>query len=147
MVTKELSESAVELNAILDNCSEEVLAKIPFKLKELLKKIESKTYRFSYDSNKSLNEQKLKPKTRRLLALIYSDYLCTGNEKEKYLKQLNEFFEEEKRVKEEKYDYNNLFKKERKEIEEISNNALVREPEKDTIMIRIVKFFKKIINR
>jgi hypothetical protein len=64
------------------------LAKIPNKFRKFLEKIESKTYTFTYDSTKSLNEQKLKPKTRRLLSLIYSDYLCTVSEKQEYLKRL-----------------------------------------------------------
>lgn len=146
MVSKELSESAVEINAILDKCSEKVLAKIPFKLKELLKKIESKTYKFSYDSNKSLNEQKLKPKTRRLLALIYADYLCTVNEKEEYLRQLNDFFEEEKRIKYEKYNPDNMFKRERKEIKEISNNILV-ENKKEGFFKMLIRNIKKMLFR
>ena len=147
MITKELRESAVELNVIFENCSEEVLVKIPNKFRKFLEKIESKTYTFTYDSTKSLNEQKLKPKTRRLLSLIYSDYLCTEKEKQQYLKRLNNFFEEETRLKYEKYNPDNIFKKERKTIEKSSNNELVVESQKNTIIIKIIKFFKKIINR
>ena len=147
MITKELRESAVELNVIFENCSEEVLAKIPNKFRKFLEKIESKTYTFTYDSTKSLNEQKLKPKTRRLLSLIYSDYLCTVSEKQEYLKRLNNFFEEEKRLKYERYNLDKRFKKEKKIIENNSNDVLVVEQQKETIIIRIIKFFIKIIKR
>ena len=137
MVTKELSESAVELNKILENCSEEVIKKIPHKFREFLKKIESKTYKFDYDNNKRLNEQILKPKTRRLLALIYTDYLCSADEKEEYLKKVEQFFEEEERLKKEKYDSNNLFK--RKEPQNL------QPLKKESIMKKIIRFIKKLI--
>ena len=154
MVTKELSEAATELNVILENCSDEVLSKISVKFRKFLKDIESKTYKFKYDTNKSLNEQKLKPKTRRLLTLIYLDYLCTTTEKELYLSELNEFFEQQKKQRKDKYNTNDLFKREKiiKDKEEIAKQEqtctdIVTYQENHTIIDKIINFFRKLIKK
>ena len=88
MVTKELSEAAVEFNCILEYTSEELKNKIPQKFLDFLKNIQSQTYKFEYDKTKKLNEQNLKSKTRGLIALVYQDYICNENEKEEYIKKI-----------------------------------------------------------
>ena len=60
MVTKELSEAAVEFNSILEYTSEDLKNKIPKKFLDFLQSIQSKTYKFEYDKTKKLDEQKLK---------------------------------------------------------------------------------------
>ena len=47
MITKELSEAAVEFNCILKNASKDVVEKIPSEFITFLKSIESKTYKFN----------------------------------------------------------------------------------------------------
>ena len=49
MITKELSEAAVEINSIFDNMTTETLKKVPNNFRDFLKKISSKTYSFQYD--------------------------------------------------------------------------------------------------
>ena len=44
MVSKELSEAAVEINVILENTSPEIVSKIPKKFIVFLKEIASKNY-------------------------------------------------------------------------------------------------------
>ena len=46
MVTKELSEAAVEFNSILEYTSEDLKNKIPKKFLDFLQSIQSKTYKF-----------------------------------------------------------------------------------------------------
>ena len=100
MISNELRESAVELNAILANCSNEVLEKIPNKFKKFLKTIESDSYKFNYDTTKKLNEQNLKISTRRIIMLVYKDFICSKEEKEEYITELQNMVreKEEKRV-------------------------------------------------
>lgn len=147
MITKELSEAAVELNVILENSSKEVLAKIPNKFRNFMKEIESKTYKFDYDSNKSLNEQKIKPETRRLLALVYRDYLCTNEQKQEYIKLSNDFFEEYNRLKYEKYNVENIFKRERKIENDKKDKELLINKEQDNIINKIINYIKKIFTK
>ena len=52
MVTKELSEAAVEFNCILEYTSEELKNKIPQIFLDFLKNIQSQTYKFQYDKTK-----------------------------------------------------------------------------------------------
>ena len=89
MVTKELSEAAVEINSIFENMSVDLLNKIPKKFKIFFIRIASKDYKFEYNKTISLNEQKLLPQTKGILALIYRDYLCDEIEKENYNKEYN----------------------------------------------------------
>lgn len=81
MVTRELSEAAVEFNCILENSSKNIIEKIPTKFLDFMKDIASKTYEFNYDKSKSLNEQNLKPETRGLIALVYQYYICNDEQK------------------------------------------------------------------
>ena len=60
MVTKDLSEAAVEFKSILENCSDDIVNKIPTNFLKFIDKIASKTYKFNYDKTKSLIEQNLK---------------------------------------------------------------------------------------
>lgn len=115
MITRELRESATELNVIFDNCSIEVLDKIPNKFRKFLKEIASDTYEFKYDATKKLNEQKLKPKTRKIIMLIYRDYLCSGKEREEYITELEKKLRQKEEEKRKKYNPNELFKSRSKE--------------------------------
>ena len=114
MVTKELSEAAVEFNCILENSSKTIIEKIPIKFLNFMKEIASKTYEFNYDKSKSLNEQNLKPETRGLIALVYQDYLCDEEKKKQYLKKCSERMLKKELEKREKYNPDDLFKSRKK---------------------------------
>lgn len=91
MEMKELSEAAVEINSIFENMSSEMLNKIPKKLQNFFREIASKTYKFEYDKNKTLEEQSLKLKTKGIIALIYRDYICNQEERKDYINKYNNF--------------------------------------------------------
>ena len=116
MVTKELSEAAVEFNSILEYTSEDLKNKIPKKFLDFLQSIQSKTYKFEYDKTKKLDEQKLKPKTRGLIALVYQDYICNEAEKEEYIQKSQKLIKQIEESKREKYNPNDIFKDKKIEI-------------------------------
>lgn len=89
--TKELSKAAVEVNALLENVSEEVKNKIPKKFQEYLKEIEAYDYYFEYDASKSLEEQGFSEDALKIIGLIYKDYLCDENGKQEYLNHLKKY--------------------------------------------------------
>lgn len=96
MVTKELSQAAVEINSIFENMSDDLLNKIPLEFKKFFKEIESTEYKFEYDKKLKLSEQKLLPMTQGLLSLIYIIYLCEEEEKEEFYKEFAKIRNENK---------------------------------------------------
>ena len=142
MVTKELSEVAVEINSIFENMSIDLLNKIPQNFKEFFNKIASKDYKFEYDKTISLNEQRLLPKTKGILALIYRDYLCDEIEKENYNKEYNRVLMLKERQKQEKYNSNYIFKNKKNEIKDDYSNINLL-----PIEYKKISLFKKIFEK
>lgn len=144
MVTKELSESAVEINAIFENMSISLLSKIPENFRNFFIEIASENYKFEYNKLVSLNEQKLLPKTKGILALIYRDYLCNDIEKELYNKEYNRVL----MLKEqEKYNTNNLFKTKITKDNHSNINVLPIEYKKTSLFRKIIKKLKYILKK
>lgn len=144
IITKELSDAAVEINSLLDNVSEEVLNKIPKKFIEYLKDIESYDYYFEYDTSKTIEEQNFSGEALNLIGLIYKDYLCTEDEREDYsniLKQYNFKLEEEKR---EKYNPDTIFDNRKKENRE-DNTSLIEY--KESLFTKIISKIKSFLNK
>ena len=125
MITKEFSEAATEVNKILSYLPEEYVEKIPIKLREFFKNIESKDYIPNIDPYKSIDKQELQPKTKTLLTVIYRDYWCNEEERKEIDKVL---IENDKRYEEElrkKYNPDNIFKKKDEEIKEVEETTLI----------------------
>lgn len=89
--------------------------------KEILNVFEincNKEYKFSYNQNKTLNEQNVSPIAKTIIAILFRDYWATEIQKEKILEKERYDLEQIEKEKREKYNSDNLFKK--KEKEEIS---------------------------
>lgn len=136
-MTNEFRDAAVELNSIFNNMSEETLNKIPKSFVQFFKEIASDTYKFEYDKTKPLNEQKLLPKTKGLIALIYRDFLCNEERKEEYIKEYNKVIELKEKEKAERYDPDKIFKE--KTIKSNADNVLP--------VMKKTSFFRKIIDK
>ena len=148
MVTKELSEAAVEFNCILENSSKNIIEKIPTKFLDFMKDIASKTYEFNYDKSKSLNEQNLKPETRGLIALVYQDYICNNEQKKEYIRKSRLFANKMEDLKREKYNPDNIFKKQEqlKNTEEVMTNEVAMIEYKESIFKRFINRIKSIFH-
>ena len=147
MVTKELSEAAVEFNSILEYTSEDLKNKIPKKFLDFLQSIQSKTYKFEYDKTKKLDEQKLKPKTRGLIALVYQDYICNEAEKEEYIQKSQKLIKQIEESKREKYNPNDIFKDKKIENDRDTTNTVEIVEYKESIIKRIVRKIKNIFTK
>lgn len=126
MITKEFAEALAEINEILKYLPEEYVEKIPKKLRDFFKEIESKEYKTNIDPYKTLDEQDLKPKTKTLITVLYRNYWCNEEERaelDKILIENDKKYEEELR---EKYNPDNIFKKKDKdeEIKEVEETSL-----------------------
>ena len=102
MVTKEFAEASTELNKILEYLPNEYIEKIPTKLINFFKKVESKEYDANIDPYIELRKQKLLPKTKVLLTMLYRNYWCEEQERkelDKVLIENDKKYEEELREK------------------------------------------------
>ena len=147
MVTKELSEAAVEFNRILEYTSEDLKNKIPKKFLDFLQSIQSETYKFEYDKTKKLDEQKLKPKTRGLIALVYQDYICNDTEKEEYIQKSQKIIQQIEENKREKYNPNDIFKDKKIDNDKDTTNAVEIVEYKESVIKRIINKIKNIFTK
>lgn len=105
-----------EVDMILNYADEESLSKIPESLKQFIKENKS-DYITKINPEKDLKDQDLLYETKVILSVLYKDYWASQDEKKQLLEEEKaELIDIEKR-KNEKYNYNDLFKNKNNEIE------------------------------
>lgn len=144
MVNLEYANAYSEVLEILRYVSKEDYNKIPKEKIALFETNYNKEYNFTYDINKTLDEQNVSKKAKIIIAILFRDYWATDTQREK-IKTKEQY---DRKIKEEenreKYNPDNLFKKheETENIEAITeNNQII--PYKDSF---INKLFNKILN-
>lgn len=142
---KEINEVAVEINSIFDNMSIELLNTIPLKIRKFFKNNASNKYIFEYDKTKSLKEQKIKDKTRGIIALLYRDYICNDVERKEFNEIYTAFVNKEEEEKRALFNSNNLFNK--KDIKILKNNYNNKENNSLETINENQNFIRKIFNR
>lgn len=136
MVTTNYKIAYSEVLEILKHISEEEYNKIPNDMIELFKINANNDNEFVYNPNKTLEEQNVSETARTIIAILFRDYWATETQKEKIIAKQN--YDREK-IKEEKYNYNNLFK---------SKSSLFNENiEEQRLIIYKESVFKKIFNK
>lgn len=144
MVTKEFADASAELMKIMEYLPKEEVEKIPNKLLEFFKNIESKNYKLQIDPNKPLEEQDIKEKTKDLIAVLYRNYWCDDEERnilDRRLLENNKKYEKELR---EKYSVDNIFKSRKKPMNENKkvNMIVVRKKWYNKLIDKIKSIFK-----
>ncbi|OKZ56463.1 MAG: hypothetical protein BHV99_05880 [Clostridium sp. 26_21] len=136
-----------EIDEILNLLENDYREKVPKKVRDFFKEEKMKDYHPEIDIEKPLIEQNLKRETMVLLAILNLNYWCENEEeKQSFLDELDKN-EEEKKELEEKYNPDNLFKKEKQiKILKEENTSLIEY--KKTNMLkrvfeRIINFFKR----
>lgn len=146
MVGTELSEGISETLDILNHMDKTYIDRIPKKIIEFLNNNKSADYVSNLDHSKKINEMNLKEKTKDILAIIYMNYWCDLQEKANYSKLLkqNEYSYQE--VLREKYNSDNIFKK-NNQTQHIIQDIISKEVVNDNTTIVEYKesFFKKLI--
>lgn len=132
-----------EIDEILNLLEDDYRERVPKKVRDFFKEEKMKDYHPEIDIEKPLIEQNLKRETMVLLAILNLNYWCENEEeKQSFLNELDKN-EEEKKELEEKYNPDNLFKKEKQiKILKEENTSLIEY--KKTNMLKRV--FEKIIN-
>lgn len=150
MISVEYSEAISEVLDILENSDDTISKKIPNKLIEFWKRNKSTTYKPNLDHSKTINEMKLKEKTKDIITMLYLNYLCNENEKETIMDTLRKNEENYQLMLRNKYNPDNIFKKQtQKEImktEECIKNVAIVEYKESIFskMIKVIKRFFKL---
>lgn len=130
MNNKNYSKAFKEVYMILKSVGKKVQNKIPTNLLDFIEKNMDKNYFFMLDDSIPLEEQSFMDETLGIISLIWRDYLCSKEEKEKTRKQDKKNFTELQKLIEkeriEKYSPDNIFKNRKKE-KIISKNNILKE--------------------
>lgn len=144
MVNLEYRNAYTEVLEILKYISKEDFSKIPSNLIKLFENNSNKNHIFSYNPNKTLQEQNVSITTKYIIAILFRDYWATPRQKEKIiLKEKYDFnkLEEEKR---DKYNPDNIFNTKQEEINETINQMQsIVEYKKETLWDKIKRIFQK----
>ena len=105
-----------EVDMILNYADEESLSKIPENLKQFIKENKS-DYTTKINPEKDLKDQDLLYETQVILSVLYRDYWASQDERKQLLEEEKAELMDIENRKNEKYNYNDLFKNKNSEIE------------------------------
>ena len=123
--------------------------KIPSEKIEFYENNMDKEYIFTINPEIDLSEQNISPEANAIIINLYTDYFATEEQKSKIIDILKENKQREELEKREKYDPNNIFKKniQEEKIEESSSKEEVALVEyKETFFKRFINFMKNIFH-
>lgn len=141
-----------EVYMILKSVGKEMQGKIPTNLLDFIEENMDKDYFFILDDNTPLEKQSFMDETLGIISLIYRDYLCTDEERERIKKEDEIYFKEiqtqrEKELRE-KYNSDNIFKKNNLTQDIIQDNISNEVISDNVAMVEYEEsVFKKIINK
>lgn len=143
-----LNKRAVsEVIQILNHTEKEIIEKIPEKFIKFLFENADNDYKPNIDFYDDNWEDLIDEDAKALLALIYRDYIVSETEKMELLEEERQEKEKQEELLKEKYNPDNLFKKNKKNEEEkdfVSNTQLVEikeEPWYKRLFKRILSIF------
>lgn len=142
-VSEEYKIAATEVLSILEYLPQSEVDKIPNKFKEFLKENSISDYNPNFDYSLGLDKIELKHKTKLLLAMIYLNYICSEEERLEYNKILYQNEETYQKYLREKYNPDDIFKKEKNAlIEEHMEIIEYKEPLLKRILNKILELFR-----
>lgn len=139
-------QAFTEVLEVLKHTSKSIVEKIPENFINFLKDNKDDEYFTEIDFSKSNWEDDVKEETQAILALIYREYIVSPEKKRELIRDERE---EQKIIENEirkKYNPDNLFKNERKEII-VENTDLPIEIKKEKFFNRIICFVKKFFSK
>lgn len=149
MISVEYREALVEVLEVLDNTDADLVNKIPKKFMEFMKNNASRTYQKEMSDNQNLNDLTLKEKTKDILTMIYRNYWCTLEQRSDLDKILDENEEKYQEQLREKYNPDNLFKKNtsKEETVEEAENTQIIEYKPENIFQKIWSKLKNLFHK
>ena len=143
VITLQDKQTFSDISIIIKMMPKSMQSKINPKFINFIENNKDYSYKSSIDKNTPIKNQVLSSNTQTMLALIYRDYLCSDEEREKLLsheKQELEKIEEEKRKK-----YKINFEKKNSSQDTSVSNALIAY-KKENILTKLVNIIKKFLN-
>ena len=117
-------------------------------MKEDIKRAGDKNYKFSFDKTLKLSEQILLPETKSLLSIIYSDYLCSKDEKKKWEEYDKFEIQKQEELKSKKYITSNFFENTKSnKLKDISKELKIVEDKKTSFWNKLKNFILKLLKR
>ncbi len=139
----EFSRSITEVLEILKNMNQEYTEKLPQKLVKFLQDNRDTSYMPQFDYTKNLQECNLQKETKALLGIMYLKYWSQGQQKDEYLKILEDNNKKHEAEIKEKYNTDNLFSNTKKSIEENTQMVEYKENIFQKIFNKIKAFFRR----
>ena len=133
------SEIYVDISVIISMMPKEMKSKISNSFINFIENKKSKNYVSNINPKVPLREQYIRKETKEMLGIIYRDYLCNDEERINLIHQEKRELEEIESEKREKYNLDNIFKK---------NNINENDKGKSTkTEVSIVEYKESIIKR
>ncbi len=139
MIDIEYANAYSEVLEILKYIPIEDYDKIPKNRINLFKTYANKDHAFCYNTTKTLDEQNVSKIAKGIIAILFRDYWATEIQKEKIIAKQNH---DRMQIIEEKYNYDNNFKNNEKNILDDTD----QEKKTDLIEINRIKWYKKVWN-
>ncbi len=135
-----------EVEYILQQFPKEIQNKIPNDFRNtIVKKMDVTYIPEPYNKNKTLDEQNISEETKKILALIYRNYLVSDEERKKLITEENNIREKLENKKRKKYSVEDIFNNKTKNSQNINSNA-----DADKLIIKSSnnkKWYKKLIEK
>lgn len=93
-----------EVNAIINNSQEIIINRIPSRFKNFINQNMNPLYVVNVQSNKGILEQNISNEAKSIIALIYRDYICSGEERKNLIENEIKKRKEEEIIKRKKYE-------------------------------------------
>ena len=149
MINTSYANAYKEVLIVLNNLIKEDYEKIPKEYIEFLETNANPDYDFKYDSSKAFNEQELLDDTKYILFGLFEKYGATEVQKLKIKAFKNNYNEKLEKEKREKYNPDDIFKKNNlnENINEIKESVQIVEYKEqrwyEKIFAKILKIFRK----
>lgn len=152
MVDIKYANAYTEVLEILKYISTEDYNKIPKIKIELYETNANSKYSFTYDPDKTLNEQNVSKIAKGIIAILFRDYWATEEQRKKIIAKQNYHRQKLEDEKRKKYNSNDIFKArttfDLKEVSDqniVDNSNLPIEVKKQKVFQKIIIFIKKCL--
>ena len=147
MVEKKQAIAMAEFLYYIKKFDQKYIDKIPKKLMELFENNYDKEYVCDFDYNKPLKELSLTRETQALINIVCYKYWCENDEQRKDLKKKwKENSDKKEKELGEKYNPDNIFKNNKKENIQNTNDEVQLVEYKESIFVKFKKFLFKLFH-
>lgn len=134
-----------EVNAILNIMPSNLFNKIPLKFRQMISEYKNNSYNPRIEE--PVENFELKDETKIILSLIYRDFLCSNEEKERLKARDTQKLQEEEEQLREKYNPDNIFNNRKTENVETVAEPVAMIEYRESFFSRIINKIKNIFRR